>query len=63
MLFSCYHFKESPIPLLVGLTSDLGFELFESPLEIQYMPDEEEIGICFELGRKIGEKTKSNKSK
>jgi len=63
MLFSCYHFKESPIPLLLGLTSDLGFELFESPLEIQYMPDEEEIGICFELGRKIGEKTKSNKSK
>jgi len=27
------------------------------------MPNEEEINLCFELGTKIGEKTKSNKSK
>jgi flavorubredoxin len=62
-LFTCYSFKESPITSLLELTSNLGFELFDPPLEIKYMPNEEEINLCFELGRKIGEKTKSNKSK
>ncbi|HOT85241.1 MAG TPA: FprA family A-type flavoprotein [Methanofastidiosum sp.] len=62
-LFTCYSFKESPITSLLELTSNLGFELFDPPLEIKYMPNEEEINLCFELGTKIGEKTKSNKSK
>ena len=62
-LFTCYSFKESPIISLLELTSNLGFELFDPPLEIKYMPNEEEINLCFELGTKIGEKTKSNKSK
>ena len=60
-LFTCYSDRESPIAPLLELTSNLNFELKDWPLEIQYMPSEEEINLCFELGRKIGERTKNSK--
>ena len=60
-LFTCYSGRESPTASLLELTSNLNFELRDWPLETQYMPSEEEINLCFELGRKIGERTKNSK--
>lgn len=60
-LFTCYSDRDSPIDSILKLTSKLNFEMISSPLEVQYAPSEEELNLCFELGRKIGEKTKNNK--
>lgn len=61
-LFTCYTDMNSPIGPLLKLTSKLNFELIDIPLEVQYMPNEEELNLCFELGSKIGERTKNNKA-
>jgi len=60
-LFTCYADTNSPIGPLIKFTSKLNFELISAPLEVQYAPSEEELRHCFELGKKIGEKTKNNK--
>ena len=60
-LFTCYSDTNSPISSLLKLTSKLNFELIDAPLEVQYAPSEEELRLCFELGKKLGEKTKNNK--
>ena len=57
-LFSCYSDIDSPIGPLLKLTSKLNLELIGTPLEVNYAPSEEELKLCFELGNKIGEKTK-----
>ena len=60
-LFTCYSDRQSPIPQLLELTPNLNFELIDWPLEVQYAPSEEEINLCYELGIRIGERTKNNK--
>jgi len=60
-LFTCYSDRDSPVNSLLKLTSKLNFEMISSPLEVQYAPGEEELKLCFELGRKIGERTKNKK--
>jgi flavorubredoxin len=60
-LFSCYSDTKSPLESFLTLASRLDFELVEKPLEVQYSPNENELNICFELGNRLGEKTKNNK--
>jgi flavorubredoxin len=60
-LFTCYTDTRSPIDSFLKLASMINFELVEKPLEVQYAPNEEELKICFELGKGLGEKTKNNK--
>jgi len=60
-LFTCYSDANSPIDPFLKLTSKLNFELIDAPLEVKYAPSEEELRLCFELGTKLGEKTKNNK--
>lgn len=57
-LFACYSDIDSPIGPLLKLTSKLNLELIGTPLDVKYAPTEEELRLCFELGNKIGEKTK-----
>ncbi len=61
-LFSCYSGNISPIKPLLGHVKKLSFELIDNPLEVKYMPSEEELSLCFEFGRKVGERTKNIKS-
>ncbi len=60
-LFSCYSDMTSPINHLLKLVSKIDFKLFDNPLEVQYAPSEKELALCFELGNRLGEKTKNNK--
>jgi flavorubredoxin len=60
-LFTCSADTNSPIGPLIKFTSKLNFELISAPLEVQYAPSEEELRLSFQLGKKIGEKTKNNK--
>lgn len=60
-LFSCYADMDSPINHLLKLVSKIDFELIDDPIEVQYAPSEKELALCFELGSRLGEKTKNNK--
>lgn len=61
LLFTCYSNTKSPIDAFLKIALNNDFELFEKPLEVQYAPNEEELKLCFELGNRLGEKTKNNK--
>jgi len=60
-LFSCYADMASPINHLLKLISKIDFELIDNPLEVQYAPSEKELTLCFELGNRLGERTKNKK--
>ncbi len=45
---------ESPKVVYEELES-MGFDMIESPLKVQYVPDKDAISACLDLGRKIGE--------
>ncbi|KYC46110.1 MAG: Type A flavoprotein FprA [Candidatus Methanofastidiosum methylothiophilum] len=60
-LFTCYSDNNSPIGALMEVASKIDFRLIEKPLEVQYMPSESELIKCFELGNRLGERTKNNK--
>ncbi|MEN6378143.1 MAG: FprA family A-type flavoprotein [Methanofastidiosum sp.] len=61
VLFSCYADMASPINHLLKLVSKIDFELIDNPLEVQYAPSEKELTLCFELGNRLGERTKNKK--
>jgi len=58
-LFTCYSDIISPIDSFFKLASHIDFELIEKPLEVKYAPNEEELNLCFELGCRLGERTKN----
>jgi flavorubredoxin len=37
---------------------DMKFDIIDPGLRVQYVPDKEALGACYELGRKIGKAVK-----
>jgi len=59
-VFTCYEGK-SPAKSLTEYASLLIFDLIDSPLEVMYAPNKNELEKCFELGVKIGKEVKIQK--
>ncbi|MBW1802069.1 MAG: FprA family A-type flavoprotein [Deltaproteobacteria bacterium] len=51
--FGSYGWSGEAVKLLTGELEDMKFDVIDPGLRIQYVPDEQGIEACYELGRKI----------
>lgn len=51
--FGSYGWSGEAVKLINSQLEGMGFEVMDSGLKIQYVPDEKGIEACYELGRKI----------
>jgi flavorubredoxin len=53
--FGSYGWSGEAVKLINSELEEMKFELIDSGVKIQYVPDEKDIEACYELGRKIAE--------
>ena len=51
--FGSYGWSGESVKLVNSQLEEMGFDVIDPGLRIQYVPDEKGIGVCYELGRKI----------
>ena len=53
--FGSYGWSGEAVKLISKQLTEMGFELVDPGLKIQYVPDDQDIDACYQLGGKIGE--------
>ncbi|MCS7123863.1 MAG: flavodoxin domain-containing protein [Candidatus Bathyarchaeota archaeon] len=57
--FGSYGWGGGAVKQMMEITKKAGFEVYESPLEVRYVPTSSEIKECLNFGRSIAQKMKS----
>lgn len=57
--FGSYGWSRGAVKDMIEMGKKAGFEIFESGLEVKYVPTQEDLENCFELGKKIALKLKN----
>jgi len=52
--FGSYGWSGEAVKMINKELATMNFKIVDPGLRIQYVPDKEALGICYELGRKIG---------
>lgn len=52
-MFGSYGWSEAAVRQLAETMNELQIKLVDGPLAVQYVPDQEALSKCRELGRKI----------
>jgi flavorubredoxin len=53
--FGSYGWSGESVKLLNGWLEEMGFNVIDPGIRIQYVPDEKALGACYELGKKIAD--------
>ncbi len=57
--FGSYGWSRGAVKSMTEMTKKAGFDIFESSLEVKFVPDQEDLQKSFELGKQIALKIKS----